>query len=341
MKKNKIISFREFPKDPEKIAKKLGLSETELIEEEKQLMKDLQKKGYKSFIFAIKKSGVKAKPGNQGEKFIKQNLRKLALEKKFVKDQAEFNQLFTKVNSELTKLKIKKAVKRDNLILQTNGAIEEVDKSINIFVERLREWYGLHFPEMNKIISNHEKFVEIVKKYGPRRDITEGDLAEFKEKSMGAELKEEDIKIIQSLAGRIRELYDLRKKLTKYLEKLLKEVIPNFSELAGPIIAAKLISKAGSLERLAKMPSSTVQLLGAEKALFRFLHGRGKSPKFGILFAHPLIQNSPDKLRGRVARALASKLSIAAKMDCYSKKYKADKLKKELKERVKEILSSK
>lgn len=340
--KNKIISFLQFPKDPEKIAEKLRLSENEIIEEEKKVQTELWKKKYREFVFSVRKHGVKhAEPGNKAETFIKENLRKIAIGKKFVKDQTEFNQLLTKVNLELTKVKIKKAIGRDRLIIQVNGAIEELNKTINIFIERLRELYGLHFPEMDRILKNHEKFAKIVKKYGSREKIEDIELKHFAGKSIGMDLKEEDIKSIQLFAEKILELYKLRESLAKYLEKLVKDIAPNFTELAGPMLAAKLIAKAGGLDKLAKAASSTIQLLGSEKALFRYLHGRGKSPKYGILFSHPLIQNSPQKHRGRIARTLASKLSIAAKMDFYSKEYKGDKLKKELEERVKEILSSK
>jgi len=340
--KNEIISFIPFPKDPEKIAEKLKLSGSEIIEEEKNLQSELWKKKYKEFVFSVRKHGIKhAVPGNKAETFVKENLRKIAIEKRFVKDQIEFNQLLTKVNLELTKVKIKKAIGRDKLIIQVNGAIEELDKTINIFIERLRELYGLHFPEMDRIIKKHENFAKIVKKYGSRENIEDVKLKQFATKSIGMDLKEEDIKSVQLFAEKILELYKLRESLAKYLEKLVKDVAPNFTELAGPNITAKLIARAGGIEKLAKAASSTIQLLGSEKALFRHLHGRGKSPKYGILFSHHLIQNSSQKHRGKIARTLAAKLSIAAKMDFYSKKYKGDKLKKELEERVKEILSSK
>jgi nucleolar protein 56 len=158
---------------------------------------------------------------------------------------------------------------------------------------------------------------------------------------MGADLDEEDVKAIQEFASRIIDLYQLRKNIEKYIDNVLKEIAPNMREIAGPILTAKLIAKAGGLDKLARMPSSTIQLIGAEKALFRHLHGRGNSPRFGYIFMHSLIQNAPERLKGRIARVLSSKLSIAVKMDYYSKEYKADKLKDELKERVKEILSSK
>jgi len=340
--KNKVVSFKPFPGDPEKIAKKLKLSTFELIDEEKEMQKELWKKGYKKFIFSVRKSGVKhIGPGNKAEVFIKENLRKLAIDKKFVKNQAEFNQLLTKVNLELTKVEIKRAIGRDTLIVHVNGAIEELDKSINIFVERLRELYGLHFPEMDRVVVGHEKFAKLIENFGTRDKINDSELKQLAKKSMGMDLKDDDIKAIQLLAAKVVELYKLREDLSRYLEKLVKEIAPNFSELAGPTIAAKLIAKVGRMEKLAKMPSSTLQLIGAEKALFRYLHGKGKSPRFGLIFNHPLVQNSPEKLKGRVARVLASKLAIAAKMDHYSKKYEAGKLKKDLEERVKEILKSK
>lgn len=300
------------------------------------------KRGYKEFVFPNRKTGVKhIEPKSKAEEYIRENLRKIAIEKKFVKDQVEFNQLLTKVNIELTKVKIKRAIERDSLILQANGAVDELDKSINIFVERLREWYSLHFPEMDRIVDNHEKFARLIEKFGTREKIDDPELKPFIEKSMGADFIEEDIKTIQLFASKILELYKLRADISKYLEKLLKELAPNFTELAGNMLASKLISKAGGLEKLARMPSSTVQLLGSEKALFRYLHGQGKSPRFGLLYNHQMIQNAPEHLKGRIARVLASKLSIAAKMDQYAKEYRGDKLKRELQERVKEILSSK
>lgn len=338
---NKIIAFRPFPKDPEKMAEKLKTSEIEMIEEEKQLMQDLWKKKFKEFIFAVRKTDVKhAEPNNAAEQFIKENLRKLAVDKKIVKDQIEFNQLLTKVNLELTKVKIKKAIERDSMVIQAIGAIEELDKATNILVERLREFYGLHFPEMDRIISDHEKYSKIIERFGSRENIEDPELSQLKLKSMGADLTEDDIKAIQSLATQVLSLYKLRENLLRYLEKLLKEVAPNFSELAGPTIAAKLISRAGGLEKLARSPSSFIQLIGAEKSLFRYLHGKGKSPRFGILVTHPLVQKAPEKLKGRVARTLASKLSIAVKIDYYSKEYRGDKLKKDLEKRIKEILNS-
>lgn len=306
----KVVSFKPFPKDPITVAGELK---------------------------------EKSEAPREIEDFLKENLLKYAIDYKFVKNQTEFNQFFTKVNSELAKQKIKETASRDNLIIHANNAIEELDKSVNVFIERLREWYSLHFPEMDRAIEDHETYAKLIEKFGDRENFDDSRVNQFKEKSSGMNFTGEDIETIKLFSSDISKLYELRKKFSDYLSKLLKEIAPNFTTLAGDVISAKLIAKAGGLERLSRMPSSTIQLLGSEKALFRFLksRGRSKSPKFGLIYNHPLIQNAPKEKQGKIARLLASKLSIAARIDYYSKDYKADGMKKDLEAKVKEILSSK
>ncbi len=322
----KIVLFKPFPKDASAVAEKLIGEEPEEVH---QIKKEL-----KNETFVLNK---------EIENFVKENLLKYAIDYRFVKNQIEFNQFLTKVNSELSKQKIKESVNRDNLVIHVNNAIEELDKSINVFVERLRELYSLHFPEMDRIIDNHETYVRLVEKFGDRKNFDDKQLNQFKVKSSGMEFNEKDIDTVKLFASNVTKLYELREALSKYLSSLLKEIAPNFSSIAGDTIGGKLISKAGGLERLARMPSSTVQLLGSEKALFRFLKskGRAKSPKYGLIFNHPLVQNSPADKQGKIARLLASKLSIAARIDYYSKEYVGDKMKKDLEAKVKKILSSK
>ena len=318
----KILSFRPFPKIPSGIADKLLEREPGEYEKIKHELKGF------SFITDDKKA----------EDFIKENLRKYAIHYNFLKNQSEFNQFLANVSLEISKRKIKESVSRDNLIIHINNAMEELDKTLNIFTERLRELYGLHFPEMDRTISNNRQFAEIISKSGSRDKIEKVELKQFAEKSIGIDFKKEDIKTVQAFANEIIRLYNLRDELSKYLEKNLKEIAPNFTELAGTILAAKLISKAGGLEKLARAPASFIQLLGSEKSLFQHLHGKGKSPKFGFLFLHPLIQNAPEKHRGKIVRVLASKLSIAAKTDFYSRKNRADQLKSELEKKIEKIL---
>lgn len=325
---DKIIIYVKFPKNVEKIVKLLEESKSKKIKEEKEVESTLKKKGFTEI--EKKESG-----------YITSSLRNIAIERKFVKNPVEFNKLMSGVNIALTKGKIKRAIGRDQLVMQANNSIEELDKSMNILVERLREWYGLHFPEMERAVGDHKKFARLIEQFGLREDIKHPDIGHLKEKSMGADFKEEDIKPVQQLATQIVELYKLRDGTADYMDGLLKEVAPNLRDVVGPALAAKLISLAGGLEKLARMPSSTIQLLGAEKALFRHLHGRGKSPKHGIIVNHPYVGNAPQKARGKAARLLSSKVSIAAKMDFYSKKYKGKELKKELEGKIKEIAKSK
>lgn len=330
--KGKVIDNVFFKKSPEKIADKL--LKKDLLEEEVELIKKLEKKGYKEFVSSKRNSNYTFEENNLGERTLRQEFRQLA--KKIGFSDEKLNELLTDVGIQLTKRKIKESVKKDKIVIQAVNAIDEIDKSLNIFVARLREFYGLHFPEMEREVERHEKFVKLVSEYGLRDKMKE--FSELAKTSMGIDLSEEDEKVLKEYATKIKELYKLREHMEKYINSVLKEITPNFSALAGPLLAARLIALAGGLEKLAKKPSSTVQLLGSEKALFRYLRGKGRSPKFGILFTHPYIQKAPVSKRGKVARVLASKLSIAIKMDYYGNKDKSKEMKQDLENRIKEMM---
>jgi nucleolar protein 56 len=145
---------------------------------------------------------------------------------------------------------------------------------------------------------------------------------------------------VRSWANTVLSLYALREDVEKYTDALAVRICPNMSHLAGPALAAKLVAKAGSLHKLATFPASTVQVIGAEKALFKHLKAGSKPPKHGVIFQHPLISTSPKKVRGKIARALAGKLSIAAKADAITHHFIAEKLKESFEARAKAILSS-
>jgi len=167
-------------------------------------------------------------------------------------------------------------------VIQAVNAIDELNNVINIMTERFMEWYSYHFPEEKK----EKDFMKIIVKYGS-----------------GGKTNPET-EPLKDVAGSILTLQKTKKRLEKYIEKSMKKIAPNLSSFAGPMISAKLISLAGSLGRLSVMPSSTIQLLGAEKALFRHLKGGGKSPKHGILLQHPIVHQADYKQRGRIARFL-------------------------------------
>ena len=212
-----------------------------------------------------------------------------------------------------------------------------MDKILNMMSERLREWFALHYPELD--IKNHEKFASLVAEHGSRESFPEF------EKSMGMKLKEEDIEVLKFYAKRLHELYEMRKRLEKYLDKIVPEEMPNTSALLGTLLAARLLAHAGSLQKLAKMPSSTIQILGAEKALFRYLREErkkkgkgGKPPKYGVLFAHPDITAAPKEKKGKVARLLSSKLTIAVRTDFFSKEDKSKELLEDYKKKLAEVM---
>lgn len=240
--------------------------------------------------------------------------------------------------------------RKDKIIAQTIKAVDEFDRTLNIFVSRIREWYGLHFPELNELVEEHSSYLRLVSTLGLRQNFTferlrelgyqpeqAKKIAEAASKSTGAEFNEEDIEPIRTMAGAVYQLYNLRGRLTKYTEGLMYRVAPNLAGLAGPTLGARLIALAGDLERLAKFPSSTVQVLGAEKALFRALRKGTKPPKHGVIFQDPIIHTAPRWQRGKIARAYAGKLSIAARLDFYGGEDLSDKLRAELEERVARI----
>lgn len=236
---------------------------------------------------------------------------------------------FRENNIHLTKIAIRNSVNNDNLIIQTVNAVAEIDKAANMLVKRLREWYELYLPEFSKSITNHEKFVELILKKSKKELMQEIKLKE----TMGADI---DISSAIELAKQVNELYKLRAKQEEYLEKLMKETCPNVQAVAGTTVGAKLFEKAGSLKRLAELPASTVQLLGAEKALFRHMKTGAKPPRFGFLHEHPLVQKAKEKDKGKVARALADKISLSAKVDLFrGEKNFGIKMRKQLEEKFK------
>ncbi len=261
-----------------------------------------------------------------------------------------FDEYFS-VGVALTRLRIQEqSGARDKMIIQAIEALDDIDKVVNLLVSRLREWYGLHFPELDEILPKHEQYVTFVASVGAKENATGERLKSLglpdakvekilkaAEKSMGAPLGKFDEEIIIKLAGEISDLYRLRRGIEDYLETAMDEVAPNLKALVGAKLAARLMSLAGGLRELAIMPASTIQVLGAEKALFRHLRSGAKPPKHGVIFQYPAINRSPWWQRGKIARALAGKLAIAARVDYFSGEYIAEELKQELEQRIQEI----
>jgi nucleolar protein 56 len=275
----------------------------------------------------------------------------MALETGFAKDQAELVLWTRNVNMEVAKLRVKSAVEqRDLVVAQAIQTLDDLDRTANLFMGRLREWYGIHFPELDRLIEKHETYARLVLNIGTRENFTLENLekedlpkakvdatAEMAEKSMGADFSEVDLAEVKALSKNILETYELRGKMENYLEKTMDEVAPNVKSLVGSLLGARLISIAGNLRNLAMRPASTIQVLGAEKALFRSLKTGARPPKHGLIFQAALLHDAKRWQRGKIARALAGKLAIAARADAFGGNYVGDRLKADLNRRIEEI----
>lgn len=263
----------------------------------------------------------------------------------FAEDEEEAKSLLREFAIKLCELKIKEAsTRRDLHIIQAVNALDEYDKSINIISERVREWYGLHFPELSALIENINTYCDIIL-IGSRDELNTESLSMLERTevivkaardSKGGDITIDSMNVLKSIARDLKMLNRSRDAIAKYLEKNMEEVAPNIKELVGANIGARLIAKAGGLDKLAMLPSSTIQVLGAEKALFRALKSKSKPPKHGIIFQHALIHSAPKWQRGKIARTLASNLALAARIDLY-KGVRDPELINRLNKRVEEI----
>lgn len=244
---------------------------------------------------------------------------------------SQFQKEYYENNVYVTKLQIKESVTPDLLIIQTSNSINELKKSINLLSKRLREWYSYVLPEVEDTLTDNLSFAERIIK-----DSTEKLMKDFNLKiTMGQDLKKDDLDSIKSLASTILDIEKQKQKKELYLEKLMKKTCPNLEAVAGYLTGAKLLALAGSLRNMVMMPSSTIQLLGAEKALFMHMIKGTKSPKHGVIIEHSLVQKVDKKDKGKASRALADKISLAAKLDFFKGKFIGDKLRKEVEARFK------
>ncbi|MFB5624132.1 MAG: NOP5/NOP56 family protein, partial [Nitrosopumilus sp.] len=214
-------------------------------------------------------------------------------------------------------------------IIQAINSLDEIDKIANGLSSRLREWYGLHFPELDNIIDSINGYAQIVMA-GKRESLTKQifEDAGFPEskvemlslissKSRGGDISDINLAIVQSIAKQVLDFHELRKKLEEHVEKEMQEIAPNLSAILGTAVGARILGRAGSLKKMASLPASTIQVLGAEKALFRSLKTGSQPPKHGLLFQHAMVHAAPRWQRGKIARAVAAKAVIAARVDVY------------------------
>lgn len=241
----------------------------------------------------------------------------------------------------------------DNMIIQSIALLDQMDKDLNTFAMRVREWYSWHFPELKELVKDNYMYARCAAFIQDKRSLCVGGEAKgdgdgdetmgdsFEDKlsglveiigdeevanavvaaartSMGMDCSAVDMVNIVNFTQRMVKLAEFRKQLASYLTEKMSVVAPNLSTLIGDTVAARLISKAGSLTNLAKAPASTVQILGAEKALFRALKTKGNTPKYGLIYHSTFIGRADAKNKGRISRYLANKCSIATRIDSFA-----------------------
>ncbi|MBN1678008.1 MAG: ribosomal biogenesis protein [Candidatus Thermoplasmatota archaeon] len=312
----KVRKAALFPKDPAEIARRLAqIKRGEVLPEESSLAPSAKKV-------------VDSRLSDFGKK--------VKFDSSFIRPE-DFGfsiDLYRAATIALAKEAVKASVGPDVHLGQAVRAYDDLVSTSNLLSERLHEWYGFHFPELENVVSG-DAYPKAVVAHGSKESVMSA--LGLKMDSIGSDVAPEDLESIRTLASALAENMSARQKVERYVELRMREVAPNISTLAGPVIGARLIMHAGSLGRLASMPSGTVQLLGAEKAMFRHLKDGSKPPKHGVLFTHSLVHASPPWQRGPIARALAAKICLAARADAYSHNDISGLLSAQLEKRVAEI----
>lgn len=312
----RVVQERLFPKDPKALADRLAkVEDWKVLDEERELM------ALAAEVFVTEPRLERA-----GGRFTSERPPFL--------DPAERGydrMLLHAAMLELAKRQIRRAIRTEDHLRQAVAAVDDLLEQENTLLERVREWYGLHFPELAKMV-DEGTYLELIAKHGRRERLP----LEAPE-SVGAELGEAEEHELKGLASLAQMVDSRRKDLEGYVERTVRGLAPNVSALAGPMIAARLVTQAGSVEGLARYPAGTIQLLGAERALFRHLKTGSRSPKHGILFQHPLVHRAPPWQRGAIARAFAGKIAMAARADAYTHRDLAAALQASLERTVAEI----
>jgi nucleolar protein 58 len=220
--------------------------------------------------------------------------------------------------------------KVDTMIIQSIASLDVLDKQLNTYAMRVKEWYGWHFPELARILNDNLAYSKVVLKMGFRTNSKDADLSGIlpeeieaavkaaAEISMGTEISEEDLEATSALAEQVVDLTEHRQNLGAYLSSRMQALAPNLTALVGELVGARLIAHAGSLMNLAKSPGSTIQILGAEKALFRALKTKHDTPKYGLIYHASLIGQATGKNKGKIARMLAAKSALGLRVDALS-----------------------
>lgn len=324
------------------------IQQKQIIEEELELITRLSEK-YDEIIIET----IKTKSSYEIDEIEKISVEKTTVHGDYIRE--HFDEVLTQLTdanirktmnetyNEITSEKIRESIKtNDVMIVETINSLEEIEDTAGKLIERLREWCTPYLPEMEKL-HNHELYSKVIATQTSRENIINSGILDNTHVSLSenydVDISESDLEIIKSFANSVYSLYESKNELEEYIDEKIKEVAPNMYDVAGANLAAKLIAHTNGLENLAKLPSSTIQIIGAEKAIFRHLKTGENPPKHGLIFQHPSIRGSNWWVRGKLARAVASKITIAARKDAFSNEYDPN-LKVELDERIEEIKKS-
>lgn len=328
-----LLDYELFPRN--RLSERLNeVLEGNLVSEEQSLLKRMVKNQDEVVVeteISLSKyrslkdsSKFKFETPNKAGEYLRTFMDKVLIETDYIQTEEELKEIVHEISLNITRTRLHEASKAEDLVLiQAINALDELDETTSKLAERLREWYSIHLPELDKIKS-HEYYVKLVAKYGDKDSIISSGLEESDlkiETSIGADLEESDILMLKELASSIKSFQATKKSLNEYIDGKMGELAPNLKDLVGASLGAKLIAHVGGLKRLALLSSGTIQVLGAEKALFRHLKTGERPPKHGLIYQHPEVRGAKYWLRGKIARALASKISLAVRKDVFSGKF--------------------
>ncbi len=321
VKKGEVIDKYLFKKDTDKLAEiRRAIENEKILEEEKKLIRDTE-------------SSLKVTSERLSE--YGDLVDETELETKIEPEDYSFS--YEMLQQTLRKLggkKIEESIDFGEHLAKSVDTIQDLNETINIKMERIRDWYSLHFPELKDKFSEKD-YVDLIYEHGERKSIMQKLDMEFE--STGKEVTEDEVRLFKNLAGTIEKDMELREELEGYVKKKMERYAPNLAALTGPKLGGELIAAKGSLEELAKQPASTIQVLGAEKSLFRHLDKGTPPPKHGLILQHPYVHRAPKSLRGKIARTFANKIAIAARIDYFGDEFKGDELREELEKRIENI----
>lgn len=330
---NKLISKKLFPDD--EIINRLGeINDKQIVKEEMEIIEELSK-DYNEIILESNKrlsdynnEKITIKTPNQGGEYLRSNYDEFNLN----------DEEIAKIYQNFTIYKIKKeSSSEDKHLIQAVNSIDEIDESVSKLIERIREWYALYFPEMD-VIKNNETYIKLISENRSKDEIIKAKPNAFPQDIIDLEenINPNDLEIMNNYAKSIYELQKSRINIEEYIDHKMESIAPNLRLLVGPTLGAKLISHAGGIKRLAMYPSSTVQIMGAEKALFRHLKSGDRPPKYGLIYQHPQVRGAKWWNRGKIARMLAGKISLAVRRDVFTKTFD-ENVAEEFKDEVEQI----